>query len=66
MNSRGHRYNLLYGLKTTETLLGIETRLALVLVFLMRCLKTTETLLGIETLVRDQAEGKKVIESQNY
>ena len=38
------------GLKTTETLLGIETLKRITNFILMSgCLKTTETLLGIET-----------------
>ena len=37
------------GLKTTETLLGIETAMSLDTVLYAFCLKTTETLLGIET-----------------
>ena len=36
-------------LKTTETLLGIETKEVALLVNVPGCLKTTETLLGIET-----------------
>ena len=36
-------------LKTTETLLGIETSTSLASSPSMPCLKTTETLLGIET-----------------
>ena len=36
-------------LKTTETLLGIETRNFSLSAWRIACLKTTETLLGIET-----------------
>ena len=37
------------GLKTTETLLGIETEYLSSTIRVAHCLKTTETLLGIET-----------------
>ena len=39
-----------YGLKTTETLLGIESQWAYLTSKSVLGLKTTETLLGIETL----------------
>ena len=51
-------------LKTTETLLGIETKFATKGTDNVGSLKTTETLLGIETAVSD-AEGED-IKSQNY
>ena len=42
---------MLFGLKTTETLLGIETKACVVAATWSLGLKTTETLLGIETLL---------------
>ena len=45
------QYWIVACLKTTETLLGIETIILLVSFFSTFGLKTTETLLGIETWV---------------
>ena len=53
------------GLKTTETLLGIETGVRVMLGIVFYCLKTTETLLGIETSqIKVTSAIKKP--SQNY
>ena len=49
-------WDALTSLKTTETLLGIETAELTTIVKALSCLKTTETLLGIETaLLRSTA-----------
>ena len=52
-------------LKTTETLLGIETYLLGLIALLIYSLKTTETLLGIET-VKSEAGLLTSKVSQNY